>query len=281
MPLLFHLAELPEGLVCYDGNHRREVLSKSKDDPKCIVDVMFGASPEEILEAFENLNKSIQVPAVFVQSGVPEAAKKKIVALAQRFERDHKAFASPSSRCQCPHFNRDTFVEDLTTIFEDFEGRVDVDEIATLLDDLNVAKSRGQYCDKAREKYPAAAIKKCKEYDFWLFLDRHITSEAMRKLRSAQQKSVSTPTVSTPTVSTPTVSTPTAPTPTVFTPTVSTPTVSTPTVCVGAATNVGILTNTTRVVPTNSNVPTSSTINATGAAQTSAKLCSLIDLDAQ
>ena len=52
IPKLIHLAELEgEGLVCYDGNHRREVmklLGNDGYDVDCIVDIMFNTTKDDV-----------------------------------------------------------------------------------------------------------------------------------------------------------------------------------------------------------------------------------------
>lgn len=51
IPNTIHLAELSdEGLVCYDGNHRREVFNMCNAQGKdiiCIVDIMFNATQSD------------------------------------------------------------------------------------------------------------------------------------------------------------------------------------------------------------------------------------------
>jgi len=65
IPKFIHLAELEgEGLVCYDGNHRRVVLEKLGGDETCIVDVMFGATTDDVYQAFVNINKGVERPLV-------------------------------------------------------------------------------------------------------------------------------------------------------------------------------------------------------------------------
>lgn len=191
MPLFFHLAELSgEGLVCYDGNHRREVLLRSKDDPRCVVDVMFDATPDEVLAVFENVNKSVQVPALYV-SKMPCNAKKEILDLVDHYEVRYKGFKSSSPHPQCPNFNRDNFVANVTAICDDFGGAVKVSEIGEILDALSKAKGEGRLC-KPHCKYADSAIKKCREHNFWLFLDHHVTpAEARFIYRELQQEKTS------------------------------------------------------------------------------------------
>lgn len=61
IPRMIHLAELKdEGMVCYDGNHRKEVFNMCNDEAvMCVVDVLFGATQNDVYKAFNNINKSV------------------------------------------------------------------------------------------------------------------------------------------------------------------------------------------------------------------------------
>lgn len=56
LPRTIHLAITEkDGLVCYDGNHRREVFDKCKNVTfVCIIDVLFNATQCDIYNAFNN-----------------------------------------------------------------------------------------------------------------------------------------------------------------------------------------------------------------------------------
>lgn len=84
-----HLAELVgEGLVCYDGNHRREVLKRTST---CIVDVMFHATHDD---AFVNINKGVEVPEIYMEDG--DNILQEVTALVKTYETRHKPFISVS-----------------------------------------------------------------------------------------------------------------------------------------------------------------------------------------
>jgi hypothetical protein len=54
IPKMIHLAELnEEGLICYDGNHRREVFNLLQKDFLCIIDIIFNATQEDVFYAFD------------------------------------------------------------------------------------------------------------------------------------------------------------------------------------------------------------------------------------
>ena len=107
IPKVIHLAEIiGEGLVCYDGNHRRELFNQCKgDDIACIIDVMFNASQNDVYKAFNNINKSVQVPAVYLEEDTNETytVKHDIIELVKSFESKYMPLRSTSVRCHAPH----------------------------------------------------------------------------------------------------------------------------------------------------------------------------------
>ena len=116
IPRIIHLAEIKdEGIVCYDGNHRKEVFNKCNDDGvMCVVDMMFDATHNDVYKAFNNINKSVQLPAIYIEEGGDDNnVKAEIVKLVREYETKYKPFLSTSSRCHAPQFNRDTFTDNI------------------------------------------------------------------------------------------------------------------------------------------------------------------------
>jgi hypothetical protein len=184
VPKFIHVAELQdEGLVCYDGNHRREVFN-SLEDPnlQCVVDVLFCASQSDVLEAFNNINKSVQLPAIYLEDS---KVKDKLLALVRQYEQRYKPFLSASPRCHVPHFNRDMFTENLDQIYKSFQGLVTIDEISILLSQLNGEYSQERLC-RPHNTYKSNVVDKCRQYNFWLFLDRNICIEHVKNLYDRQ-----------------------------------------------------------------------------------------------
>lgn len=180
LPLLIHLAELQdEGLACYDGNHRRLVFN---DFPEtlCVIDVVFEAKESEVYKEFENINKAVQVPAIYLKEET-SAPKEEILDLVRLYENKYKEFRSTSARPHAPHFNRDTAIDNIHKIYEDYKGALSVKEIADLLDKLNTAYSNQQLC-RPHKEYRKSVIDKCKTHTFWLFMDKHIPTEHIQAL---------------------------------------------------------------------------------------------------
>ena len=185
-PKFIHLAELEgEGLVCYDGNHRRVALEKLDDEEQtCIVDVMFGATTDDVYQAFMNINKGVEVPEIYMDD--TDNIKDEITRLVKGYEIKYKPFVSTSSRCRAPHFNRDTFVDNITKIYKYLQGRRTIGEIGELIEKLNHEYGRGHVC-KPHNMYKPVVTDKCRKYGLWLFLDREISPEHVERIANRKK----------------------------------------------------------------------------------------------
>jgi hypothetical protein len=185
IPRIIHLAEINcEGLICYDGNHRREVFNKCLDqDILCVIDVMFNAKQNDVYEAFANINKSVQLPAIYLvdQVQIEFNIKDDILQLVKTYETNFKSYLSSSSRCHIPHFNRDSFVDNIYNIYKSLNGSATISDISKLLDKLNVEYSKGNLC-RPHSMYKPHIIEKCKKNNLWLFIERTIPFEHVYKL---------------------------------------------------------------------------------------------------
>ncbi len=187
IPQMIHLAEINgEGLVCYDGNHRRELFSREEisKDIEIIVDVLFTASQTDVYKAFENINKSVQVPAIYLvdddESNKVSQIKREILALVKDYEQKYKSCLSTSARCHTPNFNRDTFCENIYDIYQYFDGEFSISDIVNLLEKLNLDYSRR--VQQQQTKYKATVVEKCKRAGLWLFIDRTIQPSEIERI---------------------------------------------------------------------------------------------------
>lgn len=127
IPRMIHLAEIKEeGVVCYDGNHRKEAFNVCNDETvMCVVDIMFNATQNDVYKAFNNINKSVQLPAIYVEdSNDANNVKEEIIQLVKEYESRYKPFLSTSARCHAPHFNRDTFTDNIYNIYKFFGSAI-------------------------------------------------------------------------------------------------------------------------------------------------------------
>jgi len=184
IPTMIHLAEVKdEGMVCYDGNHRKEVFNKCLDEAvMCVVDVMFDATHNDVYKAFNNINKSVQLPAIYIEEANDDNdVKADIVKLVRQYETKYKPFLSTSPRCHAPHFNRDTLTDNIYNIFKSFSNAVGVEEIGKLLDKLNNEYSQGRLC-RPHSVYKQHIIEKCRKHNMWLFIEKTIPFEHVEKM---------------------------------------------------------------------------------------------------
>lgn len=173
-PPVLHLAEVDgEGLVCYDGNHRREALNAISNPPKVIIDLMTRASQEDVYKAFEALNKSVQVPALYLDESMNHNVKDDLLCIVRKYESKYRQHVSSSARCHAPQFNRDHFLDNLYNIWCQLDGRMSVQELEHSLETLNKLYSQQRIC-KTHDKYREKVVQKCKESGLWLFIERDI-----------------------------------------------------------------------------------------------------------
>lgn len=200
IPKFIHLAELDgEGLVCYDGNHRREVLKQMETGgvagsvaggASCIIDVMFNATQDDVYEAFMNINKGVEVPEIYM--GDMNNIKDEVISLVKKYESRYKSFVSVSSKCHAPHFNRDVFTENISKIYTYLNGQRTIQEIGLLLEQLNKEYSNGNIC-KPHTSYKPGAIEKCKKYGLWLFLEREVSPDHVERVMYMKRTATALP----------------------------------------------------------------------------------------
>lgn len=181
IPRMIHLSEIKdEGIVCYDGNHRKEVFDKCNDEKiLCVVDVMFNATQNDVYKAFISINKSVQLPEIYIED--TSNLKLDILQLVKEYEIKYKFLLSSSSRCHAPHFNRDTFTDNIYTIYKSFNNTITIEKIGELLDKLNNEYSQNRLC-RPHSFYKQSIIDKCRKYNMWLFIEKQIPFEHIEKM---------------------------------------------------------------------------------------------------
>ncbi len=182
LPPVLYLANTREkDLVCYDGNHRREVYNKIEDDNLLIIiDVIFDATESDIFKIFTNINKSVQLPLIYTEK-VSENILQDIINLVKTYEKSFKAFLSPSSHCRIPNFNRDVLIDNIYELYNNLNQVYSIKEISYLLNILNGEYASGNLC-KPHSSFNSRIIEKCKKYNFWLFIYSKISTEHIEKI---------------------------------------------------------------------------------------------------
>jgi hypothetical protein len=109
-----------EGLVCYDGNHRRTALSKLNKSYKIIINVLENPDPIELCEKFVSLNKCVPVTELFLNQTVENDRLKDTILQATKhfceLWKDHRKTSPNPNR---PNFNRDMLQDLIHKIISD------------------------------------------------------------------------------------------------------------------------------------------------------------------
>jgi hypothetical protein len=191
IPFTLHLAILPdEGIVCYDGLHRLQVLKIIDDDRICDIDVLVDATQDEVLECFQNLNKSVQVSDVYIDTH--HSVRDEILAYKKRFIQRYKPFASGSKTCQRPNFCESEFEQHIYRVYEEFGGNVSITTIIQYLEELNEGYKNGTIKQGGNKKLPPRARTKCETKGLWLFAySKEINIEHVRQIHSRYNHDIS------------------------------------------------------------------------------------------
>lgn len=173
-PPLIHVAfdckNEPFKYSCYDGNHRRECFNRLFDKGikvKCFVNVLYNAKIKQIYREFENLNKAIQVPALYFDTSFENdetenniyKIRQEITDLVKKYVTKYPSFVKSSSKNQVPNFNRDKFSDDIFEVYNSFNGEKSIDDIEEILELLNRYYRKNQLCTD-HSKFSSKVIEK-------------------------------------------------------------------------------------------------------------------------
>lgn len=148
-----------EGLVCFEGNHRRLALEEL--DIMVFADILWDANDEIVTHEFRRLNKSVCVPNLYVIEN-ESTLRGDIEKLVSDFRKKYPNVESNSGRPQRPNYNRDRLTDDILRIHKD--SAIPISEIMNKIDLLNES-----YKLKDRTKLSEKVIQKCESSGLWLF----------------------------------------------------------------------------------------------------------------
>jgi len=148
-----------EGLVCYEGNHRRIAL-EGNNFP-VIVEIIWNVTNEEVTNEFRRLNKCVSVPELYV-SETDATTKVEIEELVSEFRKRFPDHESSSGRPCRPNFNRDKLTDEISRLQK--ELMIPISQVRTKLYSLNE-----NYSFRDRSKLTDAIKKKCEKSGLWLF----------------------------------------------------------------------------------------------------------------
>ena len=119
---IIYLAKIKEGLVCYDGNHRREALKMIDKDFPIYVNILENPSDLILEEKFRNLNKCVPITDLVFSKGTTHDEIKKIKKVCEHFMEIWKDHRKASSRPRKPNFNQNSLEQKIGKIL-DFYGQ--------------------------------------------------------------------------------------------------------------------------------------------------------------
>jgi hypothetical protein len=160
MDVVLNLAYISgEGLVCFEGNHRRLAL-EGLDIP-VLVDIVWDATDETINHEFRRLNKAVSVPDLYV-ADTPATLRVELEDAVADFRKKYSSMESNSGRPQRPNYNRDKLTDEFTRLHKELV--IPVEELMTRmyrLNDVYSTKDKSKLTDKIRQKCEASGL--------WLF----------------------------------------------------------------------------------------------------------------
>lgn len=148
-----------EGLVCFEGNHRRLALEGL--DITVLLDIVWDATHDIVKHEFQRLNKSVSVPDLYVIEN-DATLRVQIEDAVAMFRKKYPTHESSSGRPIRPNFNRDKLTDEFTRLQK--ELNIPVSELLERLDNLNE-----KYKSKDRSKLSLSVQLKCSLSNLWLF----------------------------------------------------------------------------------------------------------------
>ena len=148
-----------EGLVCFEGNHRRLALDGL--DIPVMTDIVWDATDESVRHEFFRLNKAVSVPELYV-SETPATMRVEMEDAVAQFRKKYSSMESTSGKPQRPNYNRDKLIDELMRLQKELV--IPVGELMNRLYGLNEA-----YSNKDKSKLTDKMRQKCENSGLWLF----------------------------------------------------------------------------------------------------------------
>jgi hypothetical protein len=148
-----------EGLVCFEGNHRRLALENLQI--VVLIDIVWDATDEIVTYEFRRLNKSVCVPDLYI-TDTTSSLRVEIEDAVAEFRKKFPGNESTSGKPNRPNYNRDKLTDELTRI-----QRERVIPVSELMNRLYVLNDTYSQYDKS--KLSSKIRTKCEETGLWLF----------------------------------------------------------------------------------------------------------------
>jgi hypothetical protein len=149
--------------LIYDGIHRFQALLKIPTEIYFLVSIYNTPRENDIIQHFMSLNKSVNIPTIYLGKDDNYHKKNVCEAVAKELSLAYPKFVSTSRNPYYYNFNRDNFIEFLSTLKIDFEYPKADKIIEKILKELN---NYSKEKNSREENLP----QKCHNYNFYLFI---------------------------------------------------------------------------------------------------------------
>jgi hypothetical protein len=160
-----------QGLVCYEGNHRRIAWSQVHFTFPLVVDIAWDMTDDMVKTEFVRLNMAISVPDVYVGETSLRVDIEDAVA---SFRKKYPGHESASGRPCRPNYNRDKLTDEFTRLQRELRCPVAemMDRLDALNDEYRITRDRSMLSPNTQVK--------CDISGLWLFAwSTHISASEM------------------------------------------------------------------------------------------------------
>jgi hypothetical protein len=159
---VIHLAYVAgEGLVCFEGNHRRMALIP--EIQTVLVDILWDVTQERIVQEFTAINQAVSVSSLYTDIDFDATARCQIQDFVNKLGLRFKAFLSPNARPNRPNFNKEVLSENISQIWKMLG--CSVKDLVEAIEKVNYKYSTQDHSDIKSPKI----IEKCAVGGLWLF----------------------------------------------------------------------------------------------------------------
>lgn len=183
-----------EDLVIYDGQHRWAALLSIRDDSiRVLVEIIWDATEQDIIESFQSINRSVSVPELYTDPALTdEQTHREITEFVTTLAKTYADFCSRTDKPHRPNFNRDRLTDELLSIWKDhYQKELPFEIIQRGIITLNMDYHTDEK-SVPREvvRKTARMYEKCNKSRFWLFAQYghinkdHLDTIVRRHIRS-------------------------------------------------------------------------------------------------
>lgn len=167
---VINLAYIPgDGLVCFEGNHRRLALKSLPNPLTVMVDIVWDATNDIVIHEFSRINKAVTVPEIYISGS---DVKVEVQELVKDFIKTYPKMISTNGKPNRPLFNRDRLSDEIYRVHVELD--MSISEIKDRLIKLNEKYSTRDDTSKLTPN----TYCKCKNSGLWLFAWSSVLSSA-------------------------------------------------------------------------------------------------------